>query len=569
MSLIGALQVGKSALAVQQAALQVTGNNIANAGNADYTRQVARLGPAKDQQIRPGVFIGTGVDLTGIQRQIDEALNARLRGSIADNQAADTTQQWLGRIEALFNELGDEDLSTQMSKFFNSWSNLANKPQDIGLRQVVLQNGDAVAGWVKNLRNQFGNLQTDVDNRLAALANDADQLAAQIADINQQIVNAEGGAGGVAGGANGLRDRRDSLLKQLSNLVDINTIEDNGVINVYVGSEPLVIGSTNMGVGLKQTTDEQGRPVAQVVFKVNNGAMKISSGQIGALVGIRQQIADSIDDTDSLARNLIFELNKIHASGQGLEGFSSITSSFAADDPTLALNDEKSGLDYTPKNGSFVVHVKDKVSGLVTSTLVQVDLDGLNGNDTTLNDLAASINAVNGISASVNAGKLLIDADSQGVEFSFSQDSSGALAALGVNNFFIGADARDIAVNAKLKDQPSLLAAAKNGNSGDNQTALAIAGLESAKLAALNGTTLKDSYQTMVNGIAVKSAAAKTNAEATRVVEETLQSQREALSGVSLDEEAINMMKQQRAFQAASRLIAAVDEMMRTILSLA
>src|SRR3954462_4620011 len=133
MSLLGALQAGKSALAVQQAALQVTGNNIANAGNADYTRQIATMAPALDQKIQPGMFIGTGVDLTGVKRQIDEALNARLRGSVSDNQAADTTQQWLSRVEAVFNELSDEDLSTGLSKFFNGWSNLANKPQDIGL----------------------------------------------------------------------------------------------------------------------------------------------------------------------------------------------------------------------------------------------------------------------------------------------------------------------------------------------------------------------------------------------------------------------------------------------------
>ena len=67
MSLSGALQVGKSALAVTQAALQVTGNNIANAGNPDYTRQVANLEPSRDQQLQPGMFIGTGqntADLT-------------------------------------------------------------------------------------------------------------------------------------------------------------------------------------------------------------------------------------------------------------------------------------------------------------------------------------------------------------------------------------------------------------------------------------------------------------------------------------------------------------------------
>jgi len=80
--------------------------------------------------------------------------------------------------------------------------------------------------------------------------------------------------------------------------------------------------------------------------------------------------------------------------------------------------------------------------------------------------------------------------------------------------------------------------------------------------------SLKDSYQAMVNGVGVAAASAKTNAEATQVVQDTLEAQREGLSGVSLDEEAVNMMRQQRAFQAASRVISAVDEMLKTIIQM-
>ena len=141
MSLSAALQIGKSALVTQQGLIQVTGNNISNAGNADFTRQVGSASPTKDRQIGHGLFVGTGVQLDSVRRQIDEALESRLRGSTSDSFAADTTQQWLGRIEAVFNELGDDDLSTRLSTFFASWSNLANKPQDMGLRQVVLQEG--------------------------------------------------------------------------------------------------------------------------------------------------------------------------------------------------------------------------------------------------------------------------------------------------------------------------------------------------------------------------------------------------------------------------------------------
>jgi flagellar hook-associated protein 1 FlgK len=564
MSLLGALNAGKTALAVHQAAIQVTGNNISNAGNADYTRQTANTSPSKDQQLKPGVFVGTGVDLTSVKRQIDEALNGRLRGSTSDAEAADTQQQWLGRVESLFNELSDEDLSTQLSTFFNSWSNLANKPQDIGLRQVVIQNGDTVAKWFQNLRSQLGSLKSDVDDRMKALAGDADQLAQQVADLNAQITVAEGGSGGQA---NGLRDQRDAVLKQLSELVDVKTVEDGGVINVYVGSQPIVMGATNRGIGLRTET-VNGQLVSNVICKANNGTLQLTSGQLGALTTVKTQISGVIDKVDSLAGNLIFELNKIHASGQGLEGFSSVTSTNLVDDPTRALNDPKSGLDFAPSNGSFVVHVKNKTTGLTTSTLVQVDLDGLNGNDTTLNSLATDLDNVANISASVAGGQLKIQSDSPDVEISFSQDSSGALAALGINNFYSGSDARDIAVNANIKDRPALLAAAKNGEPADNQTARAIADLEQQSIKALDGSTLKDTYEAMVNGIATSAASAKTNADATSVVKETLETQREALSGVSLDDEAVNLMREQRAFQGAARLITAVNEMMETVLNL-
>lgn len=563
MSLLGALNVGKTALAVHQAAIQVTGNNIANAGDPTYTRQTASVSPNRDQQIRPGVFIGTGINLTGVQRQIDEALQGRIRSSEADFAAADATQQWLGRVEAAFNELTDQDLSTQMSVFFNSFSDLANKPQDVGLRQVVLQAGQSLADMFHNLRGQLGSLQSDSDERLKALTSDADGLAQQVADLNSQIVQAEGASNGTA---NSLRDQRDAILGKLSELIEIKTIQDGSVMNVYVGSEPLVLNSTSRGVALKQESID-GNATTTVVFKSNGGVMKLDGGQIGAISQVRSAHIDGlIDKLDSLAGSLIFELNKLHAAGQGLTGFSTVTSDTVAD-PAAGLNTADADLPFAPVNGSLVVHVKQKSTGLVTSTLVQVDLDG-RGAETSLNSLAGDIDGIANISANLSAGRLTISADSADVEISFSQDSSGVLASLGINTFFSGKNAASIAIKDTVRSNPSMLAAAKNGDATDNQTARAIAALETTTLTSLGGGTLKAEYQSMVNGVANSAAAAKTNSEAASTVLETLQAQREMLSGVSLDEEAINLVRQQRAFQGAARLISAVDEMMRTLLNM-
>src|SRR5580698_7169308 len=126
MSLNGALNIGGSALSASQAALQVTGNNISNVGNANYSREVAVLSDNPDQEIQSGVYIGTGVDLSAITRQVDESLNSRLNSAMSDNSASTTTQNYSGQIETIFNALGNQSLDTQVTNFTNDWSQLAN-----------------------------------------------------------------------------------------------------------------------------------------------------------------------------------------------------------------------------------------------------------------------------------------------------------------------------------------------------------------------------------------------------------------------------------------------------------
>jgi flagellar hook-associated protein 1 len=563
MSLTGALNIGKSALAVSQAAIQTTSNNIANVGTNGYTRQVNNLAASRDQQLKPGQFVGTGVELTSIQRQIDEALESRIRASVSDDEAAKLTEQWIGRIESVFNELTDEDLSTKLSTFFNGWSELANKPQDLGLRQVVLQNGQNLSEWFQTVRTGLSQMQSDVDDRLTALANDADTLATKVAELNRQISRAEGGMGS----ANNLRDQRDAVLKQLSSLMDIRTQQrENGTIDVYVGSEPLVVGDASRGVALKQDTVD-GRVVSTVIFKKTGGAMKLDGrGQIGALADVRTQLVSTTKQLDDNAGALIFELNKVHASGQGLELATNVGSTHAVTDITAALNDDKSGLKFKAANGSFVVNVKDAASGRISATLIDVDLDGL-GADTSLASLAGQLDAVDGLTASAAGGKLIVKTDN-GKLVSFAQDSSGVLAALGVNNFFGGSDAGDIAVSTTLLERPQLLAASKNGEPADNGTAKAIAELQTKAIASLKGQSLKGQYESMINDVAAKAATAKNASDAATAVRETLETQRENLSGVSLDEEAINLMKYQRAYQGAAKVIATVDELLQTLMGI-
>lgn len=564
MSLISALNIGSSALAVAQAQIQTTGNNIANAGNANYARETTGVSDDPDQQVSPGIFVGTGATLTDIQRQVDSALDARLNNATSDSQAANTTEQWLSQVENTFNALSGSDLSSQLQTFYGAWSNLANTPQDSGLRQVVLQDGQSVAQSFQTLRSQLGDIQSNLQQSMSAETQAADTLASQIAALNGQIVTAQGGTTGTA---NSLLDQRDADISSLSQLMNVTTVEQpDGSVNVYAGSEPLVTGTTSAGVAEQQQTING---VAQevAVFKSNGEALPVTSGQIGALESAQTGISGVISQLDSLASNLIYQVNEVHASGQGLDGYTSVTSTNAVADPTAALNSPTTGLTNPPTNGSFVVHVTDAATGQQTSTLVQVSLTG-QPSDTTLNSLAGSLSAIQGVSATVNGGKLTIAATNSGQQITFSQDSSGVLASLGINSFFTGTDASDIAVNSTVANNVSLIAAAQNGDAADNTNAQAMAALATQPIAALNGASLNDTYQSMINGIATQVSTAKNNATATSDVQNTLQSQRDSLSGVSLDEETVNLLQQQTAYQGAAKLISVVDQMMQTLMNM-
>ncbi|HWE04355.1 MAG TPA: flagellar hook-associated protein FlgK [Tepidisphaeraceae bacterium] len=564
MSLFGALNIGGSALSAQQAALQVTGNNIANSGNANYTREVADLTPAPSQQIQPGIFQGTGVTLVDIQRQVDESLNSRLRGSDSDSQAATTTQTWMSQVESSFNALGTNNISTQMSTFFSGWSSLANTPQDPGLRQVVLSDGSSVAESLTNEQTQLTNIQSSVQQQIGSDAQAADGYAQQIADLNRQIVVS---SNGTAGADNSLMDQRDTILTKLSGLMNIQTVQQNdGAVNVYVGSEPLVDNTVSNGVKVEQQT-VNGEPVSTVVFKANGGPLPLSSGELGALQTTQTQVSNVAGQVNALAHNLIAAVNQIHASGQGTAGFTSVTGADAVKDPTAALNSTAAGLTFPPTNGSFVIHVTNTASGIGASTLVPVNLTG-SPTDTTLNSLAASLNAIKGVTASVANGKLTVASSDPGSTISFSQDSSGALAGLGINTFFTGSDASDIAVNQTVQNDPSLINAAQNGDAGDNQTATAIAALNTQSLASLNGVSLQDSYQAVVDGVSGQVATANTDAQAAQAVKDTLTTQQQSLSGVSIDEESVNMLVQQRAYQGAAIFITTVNNMMTSLLAM-
>lgn len=576
MSLSAAFQIGRSALTASQVGLQVAGNNMANAATPGYSRQVMFLQP-----VRPDgsgrVFVGRGVQIQDVRRQVDEALQNRRLIGVSDEAAARHRVEVVSQLESALNELSGHDLSSEMSEFFRVWSERGNGTQSDAL---VVQQGGRIASYMQRLRGQLTEQRGQIDAQLGAVVSRGDQLLGTIAAMNTEIARAEAGGGT----ASSLRDQRDTALEELSQIIDVTAVEQpSGAVDVLVGSTPVVLAGESRGLQLKRIT-ENGRVQVLVSTRANDQTLEVSSGQAGALLaGRAADVDEAISKLDAVASSLIFEINRLHSTGRNERQFTSASATlgFGAPDRARALNDPDNAttadLPFSAVNGGFYVHVRQASTGQTRSIRVEVDLDGLTdagtagtSDDTSAEDIRAALAAVPGLSAGFSAdGRLEVRA-AAGFEFSFSDDSSGALALLGVNAYFAGKNASDITVESGLSADPSRLASGRlvDGTFVNNGTAMSIVELQDRALGALNGRTLGGAWRDTAQAVGVKTSAALGTLEAATIVRESLDAQRAAVSGVSVDEEAINLLQYQRQYQGAARLISIADEMMQTLIQM-
>ncbi len=562
----GSLQIGRSALLSQQSMMQIIGNNIANAGNSDYTRQTGRLSPVSGSTLPEGFDPGAGVQVTAVERHIDLALEQRLRSATSDTSHDELISQYMGRLETLYNELTDNDLSTGLDDFFKAFSTLNSQPADNATRSVVIEQGKTLVTQIQSLRKDIVGIFNELSDSMTESIDSINSLAQKIADLNVKITSATS-TGDTAGA---LLDQRDTMLKQLSQLTDIQVVdEESGAVTIYIDSDPLV--QANHARKLEVVKETQGDVIyPRVYFSDTNRQAHIEGGRAGAVDELINQIVkDNLNQLDNLAKGLIYEVNNLHTGSQGLDGYSSVTSSNFVLDPSAALNN--AGLPFTPVNGSFMITVKDANSPDQQESVHQINIDLLSGAGTTLTDLANQISAIPNLSATVQAdGKLKISTNNDNITFTFNDDTSHVLTALGINGFFTGTDASTIEVNPDLVANSKLVAAGANNNPlpGDGKTAAAIAQLPNTASDILGGLSITQYYNAIVSNLGAQTATAQNNLEIHSAIQDTLQSQRESISGVSLDEETINLMSSQRAFQGAAKFISVINELLQDVIQM-
>lgn len=564
MGLTATLATAGRSLELATAGIQVVGHNIANASTPGYIREELKVQANLPYQ-KGALIFGTGAIAGGIRLQINDFLESRIHTANAEYRAADTLQSIYKQLEGAIGELGTADLSSSLNRFLGAIHDLVAEPESDALRQTVISQGVRFADEIVALRRRVDELRTGLTGQIQSVVAEANNLIEQIAEWNSQISRLES-AGLLQSEAGTLRTMRYAALTRLSEIVPIRFVEaQDGSVNVFTGSDYLILGEKTQQIVASGTTD-RGVVVHALSLSETGSDMTRQGGQLGGLIEGRDNILGGfVDALDSLAAGVIYEFNRIHSGGEGLVRPTAATGTYHVGDVSAPLN--QSGLAFPVQHGSFQMKLINAATGLAETHTIVVDLDGI-GTDTSLNDLQAALDAIDNLSANITADGRLALAASAGFELAFADDTSGALAALGINTFFTGVDSATIGVNALLRQDFRLFAAGQGGGRSDNRNAVLLAQFSENASQVLAGGSIDTYYEALITKVAQESAGQSAIASGRQGFRDSLLYQRDQFSGVSLDEEALKMLEYQRAYQASARLINLIDELYQTLLQI-
>ena len=562
------LQIANKALLAEQLGVEVTGHNIANVNTEGYSRQRVDLVTAISVPSYYGP-LGTGVEVQGIERAFDPFITARLneKNSVLSNYQ--TRSDALQQVAAFFNETQDGGLNELFSQFFAAWNDLADNPTGAGERQALLYQSLTLSDAFNSRANQLVQERTSLLQQIGPTIEEINGHTARIAQLTREIVASEANGQN----ANDLRDQRQLEISRLSELIGVQTYTTgDGTISVALPNGlPLVQGVLSFDLTYQISPAD----TVELIWQGPGGTTEVidtstfSGGKLTALIQTRDEVIPRYQqELDQLAQDLIIAVNDQHSQGVGLELFSQTKGTYQVSDPAVAMS-ASLPLGDQIVNGTLQISVDRDGEPLVMDTIA-IDPS------LSLNDLVASINTHPVLStyltASVEDNSLKIFTNLASDTFGFAGDDSHVLTALGVNTYFTGDKAYTLGVNAWVLNDPDLVAAGQIDATGahavgDNRNALALADLEDAPVGP-DSLTLGETYERLVMSLGLEAQEAGNQGTFYQGLVEQLTQMRDAVSGVSLDEEMTNLVKFQRAYQAAARLVTVADELYQTLLSL-
>jgi len=395
------LTIGLSGLIVAQRALDIVATNIANANTEGYHRQTPMISPVSlDSPYSPSIG---GAEITEVRRAMDGLLESEiLRNQPLQGQLTQELMT-LQSIESSLGQLGSQGLTTALAQFFGDMRELAAQPQSSAQLQQTVWSAELLAEQFRNLGTFLMETADSLKTEAQDIVSQVNQLTGRIAELNTQIL-----AGVNRGGsANLLADQRDQLVRELSEIIPIQT---NGLAqtdsrNIMAWGVPLVIGAhaTELTLGMN-SAGKLGVSMKDSSLVETN----VSGGRLGALIGLRNNVITQLcDQLDTLANQVITSVNRLHVQGVGSSGAFEELTGGPVDSGVLS--------DSLPQveAGSFWVRVTNTATGEVNR--YKIDLDPA---EDMLADVAARLDGVDHLSAFIADSRLKIMADN-GYTFDF------------------------------------------------------------------------------------------------------------------------------------------------------
>jgi|BarGraIncu00222A_1022003.scaffolds.fasta_scaffold26952_2 flagellar hook-associated protein 1 FlgK len=316
MSIGNLLDVASRAMSVYQDAISVTGQNITNANNTDYSRQNVIL--ASD--VTAGGQ-GDGVKIADIQRVRNTLIDTQVQNYTSVLSDATKKSDTLQQIESVLDEPSTDGLSTYFTNFFNSFSQLTATPNSTSLRLAVTQQAQQLSDRFKQVFDGISTVQSSLQTDANTDVSSINSYLKDICQYNKEIYAAT-----IQGtNTNQLKDERDAEITKLSGLVNITVQQgQNGVSVVGVAG---LQGADQQGYNTLQLTNVNGQMRIVSQNNPSNYAI-VNSGEMNAIIDLNNnEIPSYLSNLNTLANAFVDQVNAAHVSGNTLIQGSTSTSS--------------------------------------------------------------------------------------------------------------------------------------------------------------------------------------------------------------------------------------------------
>ena len=331
------MEIMRRSLQAQRVGLEVTSHNIANANTPGYSRQVVNLRASSPFPYPTANYngtgqLGTGVDVSEVKRMRNDFVEAQIRKETQSLGYWNTVGRNIWQVEMIINEPSENGLSASLQRYWESWQMLAGEAEDGGHRAPVAQRANELAATFRHTRDQLVSLKKDTDDSIGVKAEQINGLARELAAVNKQISRVDL----MGQEPNDLLDRRDQILRDLSNITNISVIDGRQqTVTVQINGTSLVdFDTVNEIEIIKPKSNDE---VTRLVWSKGKAPVTFNGGEIKGLIETRDGLlTQNIKNLDTMAKALIDATNAIHRVGFGLDNSTGL--SFFDADSTDASN---------------------------------------------------------------------------------------------------------------------------------------------------------------------------------------------------------------------------------------